>query len=50
MSDGSWKSSTGAVRYSEIYHGEIYDARLEKKGWTIPDDESGWDSNENNNA
>lgn len=44
ISDGSWKSSTGAVRYSEIYHGEIYDARLEKKGWTIPGyDESGWD-------
>jgi alpha-L-rhamnosidase len=33
VSDGSWKSSTGPVRYSEIYHGELYDAREEKKGW-----------------
>lgn len=31
--DKSWKSSTGAILQSEIYHGEIYDARLEKKGW-----------------
>jgi alpha-L-rhamnosidase len=44
VSDGSWKSSTGAVRYSEIYHGEIYDARLEKRGWTLPGyDDSAWD-------
>ncbi len=44
VSDDSWKSSTGAVRYSEIYHGEIYDARLEKKGWTLPGyDDSAWD-------
>lgn len=44
ISDGSWKSSTGAVRYSEIYHGEIYDARMEKKGWTLPGyDDTGWD-------
>ena len=44
ISDGSWKSSTGPVRYSEIYHGEIYDARMEKKGWTLPGyDDSGWD-------
>lgn len=44
ISDGSWKSSTGPVRYSEIYHGEIYDARLEKKGWTLPGyDDTAWD-------
>jgi alpha-L-rhamnosidase len=44
ISDDSWKSSTGAVRYSEIYHGEIYDARLEKKGWTLPGyDDAAWD-------
>jgi alpha-L-rhamnosidase len=36
ISDGSWKSSTGAIRYSEIYNGEIYDARLDKAGWTLP--------------
>lgn len=34
ISDESWKSSTGAIRSSEIYHGETIDARLEKEGWT----------------
>jgi alpha-L-rhamnosidase len=33
ISDGSWKSSTGEVRYSEIYNGETIDARMEKTGW-----------------
>ncbi|WP_121357202.1 alpha-L-rhamnosidase [Flavisolibacter nicotianae] len=33
VSDGSWKSSTGAIRSAEIYHGERYDAREEKTGW-----------------
>lgn len=33
VSDESWKSSAGAIRSSEIYHGEIYDAREDKKGW-----------------
>jgi alpha-L-rhamnosidase len=33
VSDSSWKSSTGAIRSSEIYAGEFIDARLEKKGW-----------------
>lgn len=33
-SDATWRSSEGAVRYSEIYHGETIDARLEKTGWT----------------
>ncbi|MFC0771693.1 family 78 glycoside hydrolase catalytic domain [Terrimonas alba] len=32
--DNSWKSSTGGIRYAEIYHGETYDAREEKKGWS----------------
>jgi alpha-L-rhamnosidase len=32
-SDGAWKASVSPIRTSEIYHGEIYDARLEKKGW-----------------
>jgi len=43
VSDGIWKSSTGGIRYSEIYHGEIYDARMEKEGWTRPGyDDSEW--------
>lgn len=33
VTDDSWKSTTGAIRYSEIYHGEINDARMEKAGW-----------------
>jgi alpha-L-rhamnosidase len=32
--DGSWKSATGPILMSEIYHGETYDARLEKAGWS----------------
>ena len=42
-SNDSWKSSTGAIRYSEIYNGETIDARLEKKGWTLADyDDKDW--------
>lgn len=33
VSDDSWKSTTGSIRYSEIYHGETIDARKEKEGW-----------------
>jgi alpha-L-rhamnosidase len=33
VSDSRWKASTGAIVVSEIYSGEIYDARLEKQGW-----------------
>jgi alpha-L-rhamnosidase len=32
--DARWKASTGPILMSEIYHGETYDARLEKRGWT----------------
>lgn len=32
-SDQNWKSATGPILMSEIYHGETYDARLEKTGW-----------------
>jgi alpha-L-rhamnosidase len=42
-SDDSWKCSTGPIRYAEIYHGEIYDAREEKKGWSTPAcNDAGW--------
>jgi alpha-L-rhamnosidase len=34
--DAAWKASTGPVLMSEIYHGETYDARLEKPGWLSP--------------
>ena len=32
--DAKWKAATGPILMSEIYHGETYDARLEKPGWT----------------
>jgi alpha-L-rhamnosidase len=35
-SDAAWKSATGPILMSEIYHGETYDARLEKAGWSSP--------------
>jgi alpha-L-rhamnosidase len=34
VSDESWKSSYGAIRYAEIYNGETIDAREEKMGWS----------------
>lgn len=33
ISDETWKSSTGEIRFSEIYDGEIIDNRKEKTGW-----------------
>ncbi len=36
ISDENWKSSTGSIRYSEIYNGETNDARKEEKGWNTP--------------
>ena len=34
--DAGWKSATGPILMSDIYNGETYDARLEKKGWSAP--------------
>jgi alpha-L-rhamnosidase len=43
ITDENWKSSTGSIRSSEIYNGEIIDAREEKKGWALPGyDDSKW--------
>jgi len=33
VTDAGWKYSDGPIEYSELYHGEIYDARQEKDGW-----------------
>ena len=42
-SDNSWKTSTGAIRSSEIYYGEMIDHRKEQHGWTLPGfDDSKW--------
>ena len=36
VSDGKWQASTGPIVASEIYLGEVYDARLEQPGWDTP--------------
>lgn len=37
VSDGSWKGTrNGPLRYSNIYHGETYDAHFEMPGWDCP--------------
>ena len=43
VSDGSWKYSTGPIRFDGMLCGERYDARLEKHGWdTAGYDDSTW--------
>jgi alpha-L-rhamnosidase len=34
-SDNQWKSATGPILSSSFYNGEVYDARLAKKGWNL---------------
>lgn len=36
VTDTDWRCSDGPILYSELYHGEVYDARLEKPGWSEP--------------
>lgn len=41
--DRSWKVSKGPILCSDLYEGEIYDARLEEPGWSLPGfDDSSW--------
>lgn len=43
LSDGSWRSGTGRIRYSEIYNGEIADARLGDTEWSTNGfDDASW--------
>ncbi len=43
VTDDSWKSNTGAILKSDIYHGETYDARLGSEAWNKPDfDDQNW--------
>ncbi|MCP5532634.1 MAG: family 78 glycoside hydrolase catalytic domain [Akkermansiaceae bacterium] len=46
VSDGAWKATDrGPIRFSGIYDGETYDARMEMPGWDKPGyDDSGWKS------
>ncbi len=34
--DGTWQGGASPIVSSEIYGGEAYDARLERKGWNLP--------------
>ncbi|WP_018627567.1 alpha-L-rhamnosidase [Niabella aurantiaca] len=44
VSDGSWKSATGAITYSEIYNGETIDARKTRSGWMLAGyNDADWD-------
>ena len=36
ITDDSWKTSGGPIVYDDTRHGELYDARLEQKGWNSP--------------
>ncbi|SIR64784.1 alpha-L-rhamnosidase [Paenibacillus sp. RU4T] len=39
----SWKAALAPIRYSSIYHGETYDARLELERWSEADfEDSSW--------
>jgi alpha-L-rhamnosidase len=43
VSDESWKSATGDIVSSEIYHGETIDHQKEKAGWNTTNfNDSGW--------
>jgi alpha-L-rhamnosidase len=45
VSDDSWKSSTGPVRFAEIYYGATIDDRLQQQGWSAPGfDDKSWSS------
>ena len=41
-SDEQWRATTGPIQMSDIYNGEIYDARQEKPGW----DDTGFDDSD----
>ena len=41
--DGSWRSCTGPILFSDLLAGESYDARMEMPGWDEPGfDDAGW--------
>jgi len=43
VSDGSWKSSTGPVRFAEIYYGATIDDRMQQKDWSTANfDDKNW--------
>jgi alpha-L-rhamnosidase len=45
VTDESWKAAASPILRSDIYAGEVYDARLEQSGWEKPGfDDSKWNS------
>jgi alpha-L-rhamnosidase len=43
--DESWKAAASPILRSDIYGGEVYDARLETAGWEMPSfDDSKWNA------
>jgi alpha-L-rhamnosidase len=43
VTDETWRAATGPIRASDLYDGEIYDARQERPGWSEPGyDDTGW--------
>jgi alpha-L-rhamnosidase len=45
VTDESWKAAASPVVRSDIYAGEVYDARLEQTGWEKPGfDDSSWNA------
>eukprot|EP01121_Diplochlamys_sp_Union-15-3_P008766 TRINITY_DN2343_c0_g1_i1.p1 TRINITY_DN2343_c0_g1~~TRINITY_DN2343_c0_g1_i1.p1 ORF type:complete len:716 (+),score=129.67 TRINITY_DN2343_c0_g1_i1:81-2228(+) len=44
VSDAAWRGTQGPIVFNHLYHGEIYDARLEQPGWSSPNfkNESNW--------
>jgi len=42
-SDATWKTIDGPIRRNNFWNGEVYDARLERSGWSLPGyDDSEW--------
>ena len=43
VTDGSWRAATGPIRWTDLFMGEVYDAREEVAGWSRADfDDSKW--------
>jgi alpha-L-rhamnosidase len=45
VTDGTWKTATSPILHSEIYAGEVYDARLDDPAWsTVGFDDASWNA------
>ena len=42
VTDSSWQTAPSPITFSEIYGGESYDARLEQRGWNMPNIRGAW--------